>query len=223
MFNRDPEVIKMALDVLIELEMIEVSEQNVYIVKNFVKDQNIKAAENKKENTFKVNLKEDYNTDSIEDNKKENKEEGKKGSNDNNADDNENLKKEEVIDKNDECKNIDIKVSKFNKEPKESKKKDNIKEGNNKNKRSSINNKNIVNNNKTYNSKCYDDIEGIPLLIDVDSHKNNNINENIRGDSNVKVIDEEVDNIINYNGIDVDIPEEALGTIVKIFDFSDIT
>lgn len=222
-FNRDPEVIKMALDVLIELEMIEISEQNVYIVKNFVKHQNIKVAENKKENVSKVKPKKDDNTDNIEDNKKENKEEGKKGSNDNNADDNENLKKEEVISKNDECKNIDIKASEFNKETNKSKKKDNIKKGNDKNKRSSINNKNIINNNETYNSKCHDDIEGIPLLVDVDSHKNNNINENIKDESDVIVIDEEVDNIMNYDGIDIDIPEEALGTVIKVFEFSDIT
>ena len=42
-FNRDSEVIKMALKVLIELEMIEVDEHNVYKVKNFMKHQNIKS------------------------------------------------------------------------------------------------------------------------------------------------------------------------------------
>ena len=42
-FNRDSEVIKMALEVLIELEMIEVDEHNVYKVKNFMKHQNIKS------------------------------------------------------------------------------------------------------------------------------------------------------------------------------------
>ncbi len=42
-FNRDIHQIKSALDVLIELEMIELNEDNIYVVKNFAKHQNIKA------------------------------------------------------------------------------------------------------------------------------------------------------------------------------------
>ena len=42
--------IKLALDVLIELEMIELTEDNIYRVKNFAKHQNIKVKE-------KINLK----------------------------------------------------------------------------------------------------------------------------------------------------------------------
>lgn len=44
-FNRDIDQVKLALDLLIELEMIEVSEHKIYIVKNFAKHQNIKVKE----------------------------------------------------------------------------------------------------------------------------------------------------------------------------------
>jgi predicted phage replisome organizer len=44
-FNRDAILIKLALDLLIELKMIEVTEDNIYRVKSFVKHQNIKVKE----------------------------------------------------------------------------------------------------------------------------------------------------------------------------------
>ena len=44
-FNRGTEQIKLALDVFVELEMIEFTEDNVYRVKNFAKHQNIKVKE----------------------------------------------------------------------------------------------------------------------------------------------------------------------------------
>ena len=44
-FNRDIEQVKLALDLLIELEMIEISEHKIYTVKNFAKHQNIKVKE----------------------------------------------------------------------------------------------------------------------------------------------------------------------------------
>ena len=44
-FNRDTAQIKLALDVLIELEMIELTKNNIYKVKNFAKHQNIKVKE----------------------------------------------------------------------------------------------------------------------------------------------------------------------------------
>lgn len=44
-FNRDVEQIKLALDVLMELEMIDLGENNVYRVTNFAKHQNIKTKE----------------------------------------------------------------------------------------------------------------------------------------------------------------------------------
>ena len=44
-FNRDIEQIKLALDVFLELEMIEIIENKIYRVKNFAKHQNIKVKE----------------------------------------------------------------------------------------------------------------------------------------------------------------------------------
>jgi hypothetical protein len=44
-FNRDLKQIKLALDVFIELEMIELTESNAYRVRNFAKHQNIKVKE----------------------------------------------------------------------------------------------------------------------------------------------------------------------------------
>lgn len=44
-FNRDVDEIKIALEVLIELEMMEITEDKVYRVKNFAKHQNIKIKE----------------------------------------------------------------------------------------------------------------------------------------------------------------------------------
>lgn len=44
-FNRDTELVKLALDILIELKMIEVMEDKIYKVKSFVKHQNIKVEE----------------------------------------------------------------------------------------------------------------------------------------------------------------------------------
>jgi len=59
-FNRGIDQIKLALDVFMELEMIEVTEESVYRVKNFAKHQNIKVkdavkAKKKEEN---INIKE---------------------------------------------------------------------------------------------------------------------------------------------------------------------
>lgn len=54
-FNRDIDQVKIALDVLMELEMIVVNEHNVYCVKNFAKHQNIKVKEKEEFNKdFKV-------------------------------------------------------------------------------------------------------------------------------------------------------------------------
>ena len=44
-FNRGTYQVKLALDVLMELEMMELSGNNVYRVKNFAKHQNIKVKE----------------------------------------------------------------------------------------------------------------------------------------------------------------------------------
>ena len=44
-FDREVEQVKLALDILMELEMLELTEHNVYRVKNFAKHQNIKVKE----------------------------------------------------------------------------------------------------------------------------------------------------------------------------------
>ncbi|MVX62367.1 replication protein [Clostridium chromiireducens] len=59
-FNRDIDEIKTALDILMELEMIELAENKVYRVKNFAKHQNIKVKE-KNETKEKSEAKEKEN------------------------------------------------------------------------------------------------------------------------------------------------------------------
>lgn len=56
-FNREVDQIKTAFDVLIELEMIELTEDKVYKVKNFAKHQNTKGKEKKKELNKDENIK----------------------------------------------------------------------------------------------------------------------------------------------------------------------
>jgi predicted phage replisome organizer len=56
-FNRDPSQIKLALELFIELQMLELTEAKVYTVKNFAKHQNIKRREKEvaKNNEVEVN------------------------------------------------------------------------------------------------------------------------------------------------------------------------
>lgn len=56
-FNRDKEQVKLALEAFIELEMIEVTEDGVYRVKNFAKHQNIKVEEKVKSQDKEINVK----------------------------------------------------------------------------------------------------------------------------------------------------------------------
>ena len=56
-FNRDKEQVKLALEVFIELEMIEVTEEGVYKVKNFSKHQNIKVEEKIKSQDKEISVK----------------------------------------------------------------------------------------------------------------------------------------------------------------------
>lgn len=53
-FNRDIELVKLALDVLIELEMVEITEHNIYKVKNFSKHQNIKTKKKNEETEVQI-------------------------------------------------------------------------------------------------------------------------------------------------------------------------
>lgn len=61
-FDREVDQVKLALDILIELEMLELTEHNVYRVKNFAKHQNIKVKEKDaikiKEDVVKAEIKE---------------------------------------------------------------------------------------------------------------------------------------------------------------------
>ena len=74
-FNRDIDEIKTALDVLIELEMIELTENKVYRVKNFAKHQNIKVKEKAEPEIKEKNKAEDKenNINNAENNIMENK------------------------------------------------------------------------------------------------------------------------------------------------------
>ena len=74
-FNRGEDQIKLALDVFIELEMLELTDGNVYRVKNFAKHQNIKVEEKikAKDKDEEVKIKEavakEVSKDKINDNK----------------------------------------------------------------------------------------------------------------------------------------------------------
>ena len=66
-FNRDIAQIKLSLDVFIELEMIEITEDNIYRVKNFAKHQNIKVkeksiSENKDDDVKKIGVQQNDNS-----------------------------------------------------------------------------------------------------------------------------------------------------------------
>ena len=67
-FNRDMDQIELALNVLIELEMIELTEENIYRVKNFAKHQNIKIKEknNSKGKGDEINNKKDQVKENLE-------------------------------------------------------------------------------------------------------------------------------------------------------------
>ena len=51
-FNRDTAQIKLALELLIELEMVELNEDKIYRVKNFAKHQGIKVKEKEMRNNI---------------------------------------------------------------------------------------------------------------------------------------------------------------------------
>jgi phage replisome organizer, putative, N-terminal region len=63
-FNRSIDQIKLALEVFIELQMIEVTEDNIYKVKNFAKHQNIKVKEKEITEHKVVNIDATNNDDS---------------------------------------------------------------------------------------------------------------------------------------------------------------
>ena len=81
-FNRDAFQVKLALDVLIELEMIELTCDKIYRVKNFAKHQNIKVKDKIKAKDEKEDLKNeisDNKDEEFEDEINQNKVENAKG------------------------------------------------------------------------------------------------------------------------------------------------
>ena len=68
-FDREVDQVKLALDILMELEMLELTEHNVYRVKNFAKHQNIKIKEKDdikiKEDVIKLENKEISKEDNL--------------------------------------------------------------------------------------------------------------------------------------------------------------
>ena len=69
-FNRDMAQIKLALDLLIELEMIELSEDEIYRVKNFAKHQGIKVKEKEMPNDRTIETRVENASDAKEGNLK---------------------------------------------------------------------------------------------------------------------------------------------------------
>lgn len=94
-FNRDVEQVKLALDVFLELEMIEFTKHNVYRVKNFVKHQSIKVKEQNDELDVRVENKAVNNGEAIEEDLKVDSQSVEKDR----ENDNKQLNTEEVVEK----------------------------------------------------------------------------------------------------------------------------
>ena len=113
-FNRSEEQIKLAIDVFLELEMLELIDSRIYRIKNFAKHQNIKVEEKVKSQDKEVNVKNiEVATKSIitdEDEKKSNKEEKDKESENNVVED----EKSNII--NEKKRELEINNSGINKE-----------------------------------------------------------------------------------------------------------
>ena len=109
-FNRDVNQVKLALNVFLELEMIEIVKHNIYKVKNFVKHQNIKVKEENKEADNQIKLENSIQDDSEVLNKKDEAQKTLERKIDININEKEKNKKEKLKDnKIDKIKNQDIK------------------------------------------------------------------------------------------------------------------
>ena len=109
-FNRDVNQVKLALNVFLELEMIEIVKHNIYKVKNFVKHQNIKVKEENKEADNQIKLENSIQDDSEVLNKKDEAQKTLERKIDINISEKEKNKKEKLKDnKIDKIKNQDIK------------------------------------------------------------------------------------------------------------------
>lgn len=110
-FNRDISAVKLALEVLMELEMVELTEENIYRVINFAKHQNIKVKEKIKPQVKEEPIKSEE-VHSVENIKEEVCDGSKyKETNDKAAEnDNEEIKKDEII----SIENVNIDIGKIN-------------------------------------------------------------------------------------------------------------
>lgn len=118
-FNRDVDQVKLALDMFIKLEMVEVTEENIYKVKNFAKHQNIKVKsknieeETKKEEIHLKNEETKINVD-VENQKLENKEKETDDNSNEKQDNKEGSVKSHINDRNEDSEFIIADVNQNN-------------------------------------------------------------------------------------------------------------
>ena len=209
-FNREESEIELALGVLVDLEIIEVTENNLYRVKNFAKHQGIKSKESTEKNSHIVKVE-----------KNEIKEESKANTKVNDIDVSEN--KNELKSENKEIRNdldiihekskeindkLLIKEKKYNEIKKEDKE---IKDGVFKEK----NVENIIEIDKP-SIVSYEEDEVIPLLVDV-GKKRRKKNKKIENIETIGDIKEEKVEMCGFIDDDDDI--SSLGTPIMSWSF----
>ena len=209
-FNREESEIELALGVLVDLEIVEVTENNLYRVKNFAKHQGIKSKESTEKNSHIVKVE-----------KNEIKEESKANTKVNDIDVSEN--KNELKSENKEIRNdldiihekskeindkLLIKEKKYNEIKKEDKE---IKDGVFKEK----NVENIIEIDKP-SIVSYEEDEVIPLLVDV-GKKRRKKNKKIENIETIGDIKEEKVEMCGFIDDDDDI--SSLGTPIMSWSF----
>jgi len=210
-FNREVEQIQLALDVLIELEMMECTDDKVYRVKNFNKHQNIKVKE-------KIKLNDE---DEVKDKRVLIKEDLKNEIDSNQDKDAENKVSQSILEevKNDEIYDLEIIYKDSDKvDSNRIKKKDD--------------NMSIEKNDNVPKEKDNDSSTNIiPMLLDVKNNKqanknqskskskNKNKNENKKKNSNIDMTDEETkdDEISCFYDGDVVIPLKKGESVTKVW------
>ena len=217
-FNREESEIELALGVLVDLEIIEVTENNLYRVKNFAKHQGIKSKESTEKNSHIVK-----DENSVRNKKEENKIKGKSKTNTkvNDIDVFEN--KNELESQNKEIRNnlniihekskeindkLLIKEKKYNEIKKEDKE---IKDGVFKEK----NVENIIEIDKP-SIVSYEEDEVIPLLVDV-GKKRRKKNKKVENIETIGDIKEEKVEMCGFIDDDDDI--SSLGTPIMSWSF----
>ena len=189
-FNRGTYQIKLALDVLMELEMIEITENNVYRIKNFAKHQNIKV---KKENK----------TNDKEENAKNNEVGVKENSIDGAADNQGEVYLEATVNEDEMAENKTIKDEE-----------ENIKENGIGDLEIIHNNINKNDDNMSYNNVSYgkqNNSQGnIPILLE--AKKNKKSNKRKKKEENIETIDEDIGDDINdcFNNNTQDVEDDII-------------